>query len=501
MGILVLVLFLVSILVLLLLYFKFRPASSLYTARFAHQFELRHIRSKTLPPDGLFLGTTTRYQTMSIRPTQTRREIGNMLVVAPTRGGKGLLAVSQLLSWKHSVIVNDIKGELYHATAGYRRTFGQVYVIDPTGYGHSYDPLAGKNTEDKLLSAATQLLFTPNEKDVIFTQRAIVMLSRIFAAAVKENIPCLPYVRSLINTGLAATAKRLNQLDPRLAIRFLDTSLEEADFTSRYLLSCWSTLTTRLEPLLNEVTIRSLTTADFTAEDILCSKRPVTLYLKWKEQDLRALSPLVRLLWSSLIDELLTTYDHQQGDHCNPVLMLIDEAGRTAIPSLADHCTTVVGRGISLWIAIQSLSQLEAIYGKAHATTLRNNMESQIFYRPNDLPTAQYLAERIGNISAYARSTTERDGRETSIGLSERPIPLLTAQEIMQMKDEQVIAFHRNLPPFRVNRMDWRQHQHLKQRRVIPAPPLPSLPPVAEIPLQVPVLEMASRYLDPEEYS
>src|SRR5439155_23211983 len=38
---------------------------------------------------------------------------------------------------------------------------------------------------------------------------------------------------------------------------------------------------------------------------------------------------------------------------------LIDEAGRAAIPSLADHATTVVGQGITLWIAIQALPSLK----------------------------------------------------------------------------------------------------------------------------------------------
>ena len=63
-------------------------------------------------------------------------------------------------------------------------------------------------------------------------------------------------------------------------------------------------------------------------------------------------------------------------------MLLIDEAGRTAIPSLADHATTVVGRGISIWLAVQSLSQLEVVYGKARAQVLRDNMESQLYYRP-----------------------------------------------------------------------------------------------------------------------
>src|SRR5205823_11698471 len=99
---------------------------------------------------------------------------------------------------------------------------------------------------------------------------------------------------------------------------------------------------------------------------------------------------------------------------CKPVLLLVDEAGRTAIPSLADHATTVVGRGVSLWMAIQSLSQLEAVYGKARAQVLRDNMDSQVYYRPTDLATAQYLEHRLGKRSAYARSHTVREGTASS---------------------------------------------------------------------------------------
>jgi hypothetical protein len=101
---------------------------------------------------------------------------------------------------------------------------------------------------------------------------------------------------------------------------------------------------------------------------------------------------------------------------------LIDEAGRTAIPTLADHATTVVGRGISLWVAVQSLSQLNVVYGTQRATILRGNMESRIFYRPNDQDTAEYLERCLGRKSDYAHSHTIRDGEETSEGRMEQGI-------------------------------------------------------------------------------
>jgi len=463
---------------------------ALHHARFARHHELRELLCHEPSVDGVLLGMKRVFllfkRFVVVRPTSRRQEIGNTLVVAPTRGGKGLLAISQLLSWKHSVIVNDIKGELYQATAGYRASLGNVYVIDPTGVGHCYDPLQEKKTEDELLSASSQLLFQADEGEGrIFTERATEMLSQLFAAAKLEGIPPLPYVRSLMRSGLSACARRLNAVSPELATQFLDVNYQDANFTDRFLISAWGTLTARMRPLLTETVVRCFIHSDFTPEQIMRSDRPVTVYLRWKEQDLLSLSPLVRLLWGSLIRELITTYDTNKGNNCRPVLLLIDEAGRTAIPMLADQATTVVGRGISMWIAVQSLSQLEAVYGKARAQVLKDNMENQIYHRPTDLATANYLQERLGKQSAYAHSTTEREGTETSIGLSEQSIPLLTAQDIMQLKDEEIICFHRRLPPFQITRMDWRNHPTLTQRRKIPSPELPTLPQIAPLPLEI----------------
>jgi type IV secretion system protein VirD4 len=437
---------------------------------------------------------------VAVRPTAKRREIGNTLIVAPTRGGKGLLAISQLLSWKHSVIVNDIKGELFAATAGYRATLGKVYVIDPTGVGHCYNPLFEKKTEDDLLSAASHLLYQADEGEGrIFTQRATVMLAQLFAAAKLEGVAALPYVRHIIRLGLSACAGRLHAVSPELATRFLDVEYKDTNFTDRFLLSAWGTLTARMQPLLTEMVVRCFTHSDFTPEEMLQGERPVTIYLRWKEQKLLALAPLVRLLWGTLIDELLTIYDESQGEGCKPVLLLIDEAGRTAIPALADHATTVVGRGIYLWVAVQSLSQLEAVYGRARAQVLKDNMDTHLYYPPNDLQTAKHLEHWLGDTSAYAHSTTEKDGEETSEGLSERAIPLLTAQEIMQQKDEDIICFHRRLPPCKLKRMDFRQHPILKQKYNLPVPQLPTLPQIADLPTEIAqTFRFPNGYIDPD---
>jgi type IV secretion system protein VirD4 len=460
----------------------FAPQRQLHNARFAYIHELTSLFNYQFNrKTSLLLGETHFSHVLSVRPTSTRRELGNMLVVAPTRGGKGLLAVSQLLTWPHSVIVNDIKGDLFTQTAGYRATLGKVFCLDPTGVGHRFDPLEGRHTEDELLSSATQLLFQPDEGEgAIFTQRATAMLAQMFLAAELEKVPALPFVRELVRLGFSNCASRLNKISPILATQFLDLEYNELNRDDRFLLSAWGTLTAKVRPFLTQTAVRSLSGGDFSGEEIMTSKEPVTIYLRWKERDLLALTPLVRLTWQTLIDGLITTYDQAGGKDCKPVLILADEAGRTPIPTLADQATTVVGRGLSLWVAVQSLAQLDAAYGKVRARVLRDNMETQLYYRPADLDTADHLEHRLGRRSDYAHSQTTHQGSSPSQGLSEQGIPLMTAQEIMHLRDTDIIGFHRLLQPFRAARMDWRRFPILRQRQAMPPPLLPILPPLEE---------------------
>src|SRR2546423_5930572 len=469
----------------------------LHRARYARLDELSSITSRNPDPTSLLIGVNRLKQFLLVRPTKTRRELGNMLIVAPTRGGKGLLATSQLFTWQHSVIVNDLKGDLFTQTAGYRATLGEVFVIDPTGVGHRYDPLLSKTTEDQFYSAAARLLFKPLEPDPIFRQRATSMLTQLFLAARAEHVPPLPYVRQIIRLGLTGAAKRLQEVSPELATQFLDVHFAEANFTDRFLLSAWGTLTASIKPLLQETVVRTFHGSDFTPAELMQTDRPITVYLRWPERDLLALSPLIRLLWGSIIDELITTYDKAEGKGCKPVLLLIDEAGRTAIPSLADHATTVVGRGISLWVAVQSLEQLRAEYGDARSQVILDNMETQLYYRPSGQKTADYLEHCLGRKSGYARSQTLKEGEETSQGNSEQGIPLMTATDIKQMKDEQIIGFHRRLPPFKMKRIDWRQHQAFIKLRQLPAPHLLPLPPLVNIPFSH-HRTLADGYIDPD---
>jgi type IV secretion system protein VirD4 len=475
---------------------------NIFTSKINHTFSTKHelhnagfARFDQLKPlfhsitdfhEQLLLGQTGYHQLLSVTKTPKRPELGNMLVFGRTGGGKGLLAIPQLLTYPESVIVNDLKGELRRHTSGYRSTFSDVFVIDPRGTGHRFDPIAGKLDESALLEVAFDLLQTPGETDgAIFSNRAANMLMILFLAAQAEGCPKFPYVREALLAGVSATAERLQKVNPRLARRFLYDPIEKVRrtrFEDKFLLHAFATINAKLTPILTETVVKTLSGSDFTAKDIISGGRPVTVYIQWPEGQLKSLAPLVRLIMGTIIKGMITTHDEQEGKGCRPVLVLADEAGRTKIPTLADDAATVRSRGIVLWISVQDIRQLELVYGKALAHTLINNTDTTIFYRPNDKSTAEYMEQLLGRKSGFASSHQERKGDSTSEGKSEQAVPLMTVQEIMQMEDEEIIIRHRNLPPIRAYRIDWRDFPELAARRSLEptvVKPIAGLPPIS----------------------
>ena len=463
----------------------FAKTEALHKARFALPHELKSLISHDLDETGLLVGMSHLGGLYRIRPTRERRELGNALIVAPTRGGKGLLAVSQLLTWNHSVVVNDIKGELFDQTAGYRATLGPVYVLDPRGFGHQYDPLHGRADEDELYAAAKNLLHEPNEGDgKAFTQRGIKLLTLLWSAALElnrltgERYRLLPFTRTIADLGLNRAAPAIHAISPTIATRLLEGPYDpERDYDeNKYLSSSWESLTARLYPLLTEKIVRCFNGSDFTGKEIITAKEPVTVYLCWPEAALLAKAPLIRLVWESLIAEMIQTYDDAKGQHCHPVLLLLDEAGTVGLPSLPQYVATVAGRGMSVWAAYQDLSQPDGLYGPHKAKTIRNNMDTKIYYRQASDETAEHIERALGRRSGYAHSQTLREGQEASQSLGEQAVPLLTARDISELSQDEIIAFHANRKPFRAKRMDWRRFPLLTQRRTIAPPRLSPLP-------------------------
>jgi type IV secretory pathway TraG/TraD family ATPase VirD4 len=159
------------------------------------------------------------------------------------------------------------------------------------------------------------------------------------------------------------------------------------------------------------------------------------------------------------------------------------------VPGLPEYAATVAGRGIWILAAFQDLNQQESVYGKSRAETLRNNMETQLFYRQSALGTSEYVERRLGKKSDFAHSKTMHGDEERSVGEVEQAVSLMTVQDIAELDDDEIIVLHRNRKPIRAKRMDWRNFPELARLTTEPPGALPILPDpeaIADLPADYP---------------
>jgi hypothetical protein len=84
---------------------------------------------------------------IKVYPSLHKREIGNVLDLGEGGLGKTNREKVEIANWEGSVIVNDVKGELYRQTAGIRKfrfPKGRILTLRIDGRGNQYVPLRGE---------------------------------------------------------------------------------------------------------------------------------------------------------------------------------------------------------------------------------------------------------------------------------------------------------------------------------------------------------------------
>jgi type IV secretory pathway TraG/TraD family ATPase VirD4 len=461
-------------------------SENLYQAEFAKLHQIKPLLAKRRK-ESLLLGIGPYQRPIRVQPTPSKPQLGNVLDLGTSQCGKSTREIAQILEWQGSIVTNDIKRQIRHATAGWRSLQGPIFTVDVTGKGNKFDPLEGRITERQLYNSAYHLMYNPNDKEKYFTERGARMLTQLFLAArewtrllreensyAKEVRP-LPFVSTLLCLGVNRVAAKLSTISPQITENFLEAEYvpnkDYEEMKSR--VDAWSTVTNRLYPILTDDIVPTFDGCDFTAKDLLFSDSPVTVYLCWPEADLKPLKPLIRLVWETLINDCINLYDLHKADVVHKVLCSLDEAGVTDLEDLPEKAATVNGRGMSLSLSAQDIEQFVTLYGESRAKSLFNNLESKVVHRMAGLDTAKHFREWLGDTSGFASSQSKHEQSESE-GKSERDIPLLSVRQLAEMDDEDVIIFHRNYKPMQAHRMGVEPYPELVTRQPIFALPAPT---------------------------
>lgn len=497
------------ILVFVRLLFHKKTTDNYGSARFATRSEME--AGHLLDGRGIILGLTD--DGYYLRDDDKTHDF----LCAPTRSGKGVgIIIPTLLSWPHSVLVVDVKGENYAFTAGRRKKMGQIilkfdptslnyiddkgrYSTEPEAVGVKFNPLdeirMGTPHEVRDCQNICRVLadptgkgyeganahWTSNASDLLF---ALVLHLKWLKKNESVNITTVLEYMASDRQGLQHLLKDiveradidLKHDDTGEVLKFTNASSDRLYFHPRvYQIfnkmastpekefgSIRSTLETALSVYRDPIVAANMASSDFKIRDLMNSDRPVSLYLIVPPSDIDRLMPCFRVIVEILYKRNTEKMDFDIADkntkaNKHRLLMLLDEFPQLGkLETFETSMGVIAGYGIKALIICQSVMQINKIYGKDNG--IISNCEVQVYYAPNDQETAEMLSKTIGDETRVQKSRTTGTALislDKSRTYSEMARKLMTPDEIRGMDAKKELIVKSKMRPILANKITW----------------------------------------------
>lgn len=380
----------------------------------------------------------------------------HLLTVAPTRSGKGTMQIiPNLLQYKGASVVLDPKGELYEATAKWRREHvGPVYALNPfnmpitpptgeiNGFTHAFNPL-DTVTDNLSATKLAEMVFprNPDASSNFFDSEAIGLLAAVIEFFALYGTPKQRTMGN-IRHKLSSLSPPLFKLIKNMSHPAMPESIQNA--ANNFKGKSRDTGQPRVIDSLNQHLriwdnngLREATKqTDFSFKDL--KNTPATVYLILPFEEIKAYSTYVRMVLAMALNAMVENKNKPD----IPVLFILDEfLTLDADERFVDAMRTHASYGVRLWFFLQDIATLEQKYPKNWDSFFQ--AETQCFFGTSDLKTAKRISETIGNTTiAYespntSGSTSGGQGASASYSISENVT--LTSRNLMT--PDEVINF------------------------------------------------------------
>ena len=380
--------------------------------------------------------------------------------------------VRSLIDAHESFFAVDPKGELYRRNACRLGKDYLVHVIDfsnmlqservnvlrvPYELYRSGDPLQQKDGSEMLEDLAYTLYPDPVDDSPFWVSSARSLFLAAAYALMEAAQPEQVNMASIQNIVMQGDKRCSGGHSPLLrSATYLERLLEllpENSVVNSELYSYVSTASdtrggirsTMLDGLscfLRSDVLRGFIGGDDLDINGMDGSRPLAIWLILPDE-----APMYSKLAAIIIDQLMHHFvslarKKYGGRLPRRMNFLLEEAGNIGrISALSRMMSAGRSRNIRTFLVLQSLSQLENIYGKSDARTIRDNADLLVLYRTNDLFTLREISELCG-------SRVWDDAVERSSG------PLITPAQLAALRTGQALVmldggtkFVADLPP------------------------------------------------------
>jgi type IV secretion system protein VirD4 len=412
----------------------------------------------------------------SKRPFLVSKTFPHALIVAPTGRGKGVgFVIPNLLTYKGSAVVLDVKGENFRETSRFRASMGdKVFRFAPTDWDrptHRYNPLARiaamtnpDRQQMELKLTAKLFLQTDNEKLSGLLAGGIDLFVAAGLLAFERGVPTIGEIYRITASG---GDKQKEYLKRATEVKNTSAKLifERMASTNNETLTSYLSLlmTSGLDTWDNRAIDAATATSDFSFRDI--RRRPHAIYLVVESEMIRPLAPLIRLFFSDLIASLQA--QEPGTDEPWPVMIMLDEFDRLGkMPIVAESIKTLRSFGGNLAIVTQTIPALDEIYGENTRRSLQGGAGVKLYLTPSEQKTIEELSQAIGKTTKRVVTRSRAVGRNPFEGrsVSERTedTPLLTEDQARRMDLDEVILVVDAQMPIRARRIKYFEDPQLK---------------------------------------
>jgi len=390
---------------------------------------------------------------------------------APTRSGKGVgFVIPNLLNWRQSCLVLDIKQENWDLTSGYRKLKGQqCYLFNPAAADyrtHRWNPLgyisADQNFRIDDIQKIGNMLFPDREgTDVIWTATPRSLFLGIVLMLMEtpgKPVTLGQVLRETLVDGDGSTyfakvingrADSGNPFSPA-CIRALNTYISiKADNTRSGIIAGFrSSLELWNNPLIDAATSAN----DFDLRQVRA--RRMSIYIGVTPDNLDRLRPLINLFVQQLVDLNTRELPSQNKSIKYTCALFLDEFTAIGkVPVISKGVSFLAGYLLRLVPIYQSPSQLVETLGKEGAKTFQVNHAANIIFPPKatDIDTAKEISEWLGYETVKGVSQSRGLGiftkKQKSESVSDQRRALMLPQEVTSMKEGTSLVVVEGLRP------------------------------------------------------
>jgi type IV secretion system protein VirD4 len=476
------------------------PGTGHGSAAFARPHDVENwLRSpeKPLPPGGILLGTLE--QQLLVLPPPYSGQHGVIVGGSGTGKSFSFFLPNVAFAQNTSLIVTDPKSELWQYASGFHSRATRFAPTEPEASdGFNWIPLCRDARMAELCARAIVEGGTTERQEPPWTDLEAAFLSALFAHTATLSVPTpLTAYRLLTRSEPAALMERFlassSSTAREQAVIFQQTH-------ERMRGSITPVLAAKLQFLRDDAVAR-FTSSSFAAPDFgKLRVSPEAVFWCVREQDLPRLRPLSALFFTLLLEQIASETATQHP--VVPVELFLDEfANIGVIPHFDTTISLARGRGVSIWLGIQSLGQLDARYSKPNARTILTNCATKIGLSGLDVETAEYFSKTLGQKTERTPRRTLQKRRfalfahSASDTAQDHPRSLLTADEIRCLDTTEALVVTGNIQPLRIQKYFYcetprtahssalgpAQSQPVtvtQQKKTLPSALPPSLPPM-----------------------